>query len=54
MPGVLLHIGTGKTGTSAIQSFAWAQREALAREGIAYPEPGLSHIEHFEIGRAHV
>ena len=47
MPGVLLHIGTGKTGTSAIQSFAWAQREALAREGIAYPEPGLSHIEHF-------
>lgn len=33
----VLHIGTEKTGTSTIQHFLSANREALARDGIVYP-----------------
>ena len=35
---VILHIGHGKTGTSAIQSFLALNAERLEREGIRYPE----------------
>ncbi|MGN6251432.1 MAG: hypothetical protein ACTHNS_06425 [Marmoricola sp.] len=34
---VLLHVGTPKTGTSALQHALFAHREALAAEGVLYP-----------------
>lgn len=38
----ILHIGTEKTGTSSVQRFLSANREALAQRGILYPtSPGL-------------
>jgi hypothetical protein len=37
-PGpVLLHVGTPKTGTSYLQSVLFANREALAAQGLLYP-----------------
>lgn len=36
---VTLHIGQSKTGTSAIQSYMTLNREALTKQGIAYPAP---------------
>ncbi len=45
---LLLHIGTGKTGTSSIQNCLFENRHFLtATCGIFYPEYGLSQIEHF-------
>ncbi|MCL2542707.1 MAG: hypothetical protein FWE71_09665 [Nocardioidaceae bacterium] len=37
-PEVVLHIGSGKTGTSGIQGFLARRREALLRAGVLYPE----------------
>lgn len=34
---VLLHVGTPKTGTSAIQNFLFTQREELGADGVLYP-----------------
>lgn len=34
---VILHVGAPKTGTSFVQDLLFAQREALAREGVLYP-----------------
>ena len=39
MAELILHIGSHKTGTSSIQHFLAAQREALAREDVAYLLP---------------
>ena len=36
-PKLILHAGTHKTGTTAIQAFCAANREALAGQGIVYP-----------------
>jgi hypothetical protein len=38
MKRIVLHIGYGKTGTTAIQGSLAANRELLATEGILYPE----------------
>lgn len=39
---LILHIGTGKTGTTSIQSFLYANRRRLAELGYLYPRsPGL-------------
>lgn len=37
-PKLILHAGTHKTGTTAIQTFAARHREALARRGVLYPD----------------
>jgi hypothetical protein len=37
---LILHIGMGKTGTTAIQKAMWRNRAALSRAGIAYPVIG--------------
>lgn len=37
---LILHIGMGKTGTTAIQNALWDNREILAREGVTYPTVG--------------
>ena len=36
-----VHVGMGKTGTTALQEFFWANREQLGQQGIHYPEAGV-------------
>jgi glycosyltransferase involved in cell wall biosynthesis/predicted nucleic acid-binding Zn-ribbon protein len=50
---LLLHAGMGKTGTTALQEFFWANREALGRAGIAYPEIGVEAGAHHRLS-AHI
>ena len=38
---LLLHIGMGKTGTTALQNFFWKNRGKLAEHGILYPNVGV-------------
>jgi hypothetical protein len=38
---VILHVGMGKTGTTAIQNALWDNREVLARSGVTYPAVGM-------------
>jgi hypothetical protein len=38
---IVLHIGTPKTGTTAVQNFLFASRERLLALGILYPSTGL-------------
>ena len=37
---LILHIGTHKTGTTALQRFLHSNREPLAVQGIHYATPG--------------
>lgn len=41
-----LHIGMGKTGTTALQHFFWDNREALEEFDIHYPELGIQSSAH--------
>ena len=42
-----LHIGMGKTGTTALQDFFAHNRQALGEMGISYPERGtMSNAHH--------
>ena len=41
-----LHIGTTKTGTTAIQEFLSSNRRRLKKRGILYPELGISNRAH--------
>ena len=41
-----LHIGMGKTGTTALQHFFWENRKALAAHDICYPELGVQSSAH--------
>lgn len=43
---LLLHIGMGKTGTTALQEFFWANREVLAEHDVCYPEIGSQSAAH--------
>lgn len=56
MPRLLLHIGTHKTGTTSIQRFCGANRDALRERGIWYPPADLgkfaSHYAHHRIAHA--
>ena len=45
----IIHIGTGKTGTSSIQSFLLANHEHLRRQGCLYPR-SLTHPERSRLG----
>lgn len=45
-PELMLHIGMGKTGTTALQHFFWENRSALARRGIVYPTTGATSKAH--------
>lgn len=47
----ILHLGTYKTGSSAIQNFLYANRALLAERGLLYPQTGL--IKSDEIGYRH-
>ncbi len=39
-PELYIHIGRPKTGSTALQAFLHSNREALARQGVCYPETG--------------
>lgn len=48
MKRLLIHIGTGKTGTSSIQNFLFANRKQLVKQfSVFYPEQGLATLDHF-------
>lgn len=56
MPRLLLHIGTHKTGTTSIQRFCGANRDALRKRGVWYPPADIgsfpSHYAHHRIAHA--
>ncbi|WP_428311554.1 hypothetical protein [Hydrocarboniphaga sp.] len=52
MKKLIVHIGAPKTGTSAIQHFMLRNREALARQGVLYPQGGMLKSAHHLIGAA--
>ena len=43
---VFLHIGFGKTGTSAVQEFFFHNRMCFLRQGLCYPSVGLTPYAH--------
>ncbi len=48
MKRLIIHIGTGKTGTSSIQNFLNTNRQLLIKEfNCFYPDQCLSKLEHF-------
>jgi hypothetical protein len=51
-PRFYLHIGTNKTGTSAIQCFLNLHRNALKGRKLLYPVTGCSGESHYELSRA--
>jgi hypothetical protein len=55
MKNVILHIGTGKTGTSTIQDYLYRNRQCLARKhDLDYASMGLRRTNHFgEVITAH-
>lgn len=47
MRRVVLHIGTGKTGTSTLQRALYRARHRLRRTGVDYADLGLEVLDHF-------
>lgn len=43
---LFIHIGIGKTGTTAIQDFFFSHRVVLGKAGLTYPEAGLRGTGH--------
>lgn len=50
MTRLILHIGTNKTGTTAIQHALAANRDALRERGLLYPVTGVRSEAHHEVG----
>lgn len=50
MKTVYLHIGTHKTGTTAVQSFATDHAKTLAKRGVLYPESGRPFLDTINVG----
>ena len=50
-PTLYLHIGTGKTGTSALQDFLFYNRDTLLQQGYLYPLTGLDEVAHHPLGQ---
>lgn len=48
-----LHIGMGKTGTTALQSFFWNNRRSLQKNGIEYPSVGCTSNAHHLLSPHH-
>ena len=49
---IFLHIGTNKTGTTAIQRFFNTQRDALKKHGVLYPTTACKGTAHHALGIA--
>jgi hypothetical protein len=45
----ILHIGTHKTGSTALQSFLFANRQQLLAQGVLYPITGLANNAHHTV-----
>lgn len=43
---IVLHIGTDKTGSTAIQKMLYWNRSILKKHGYLYPETGMMHYDH--------
>jgi len=54
MAKIVFHIGTHKTGTTALQNQLFRNRKLLERQGVIYPEVGIgpSHSGHHELAWA--
>lgn len=52
MKELILHIGSTKTGSSAIQDFLWTNREALEAHGVLYPNIGIAGSAHHLLAAA--
>lgn len=52
MPTYILHIGSAKTGTSALQRFLSLNATRLARHGVLYPRAGRTGSAHHAIAAA--
>lgn len=48
-PTIYLHIGTNKTGTTALQDFFAAHRDTLAKHGLLYPRAAVHANAHHPI-----
>jgi hypothetical protein len=48
-PRLFLHVGMGKTGTTSIQQFCWANRALLERAGVTYPNLGVKAGAHHRL-----
>lgn len=53
MATVYLHIGTMKTGTSALQRFLSDNREYLKQQGVLYPDLNQGMPERFRFRNGH-
>lgn len=49
MKKVYIHIGVGKTGTTAIQNTMMLYRKEIADQGILYPATGLNGVAHHNL-----
>ena len=54
MPPIYLHIGLGKTGTTACQQAFESGRCALRQGGLLYPETGIKAAHHFKLAEAFI
>lgn len=45
----ILHIGTHKTGSTALQSFLFANKTILLKQGVLYPTTGLVNNAHHNV-----
>jgi hypothetical protein len=52
MKELILHIGSTKTGSSAIQDFLWTNRDALEPHGVIYPDVGIAGSAHHLLAAA--
>ena len=51
-PKIIFHLGTYKTGSSALQNFMWENRQELLKNGYLYPETGVKLSQ--EVGTRHL
>lgn len=52
MTSVILHVGAHKTGTTALQSTFYRNRDTLARSGVIYPDTNWYHYAHHRLAYA--
>lgn len=48
---IVLHIGSNKTGSSAIQTFLYQNTDALSQASICYPIAGQENASHYPLAR---